>query len=471
MKHDMNELRTRVGVLGREVAKVAVGSPQATPVRGLPSAVMNTETPQSSTASIEPARLRSTEPKPLAVEEKEPLVQRKSSEAPVLPPAAPVEQVNVEQKVILPSTTMETPPAPAPAPIERTTKAKGRALPAKPTQPARKDPEEENPEVSHSMVSTYTARTKLPYPSGDYTSQPTSPTSPPVSPRNSINRSHQQQRSIAGLPRSGSPFEGRESPSPVPSGLPMAPPTRPLATRTGSSSPTPAPRKRYTVALGKPITSPPASETGSTNSFGTQLEKAFSRNAPDLGLGVLAGGEQGGSKGKKKMAVIDQGDSTSAHPTPRRPRPQSTYGGVTSSSPSLGPTAPLRPRIRSKSTDRLAWEEMNRRRERILTLTGNETGIRPLFREHLSPQAVRSSPSTSWSGSSMVVFEPSCFSSFNCLILFSFLEFLSLQARLFDDLDDLHDCLRIHSYIQHTYITITICVHGLPMTNCSLILH
>jgi hypothetical protein len=386
MKHDLNELRTRVGVLGREVAKVAVGSPQATPVRVLPSAVMASDHSQSSSA--ESPRARSVERGQAVSEDKERVAPRQSAE-----PSA-TSSVTGEKINAAPTTNMETPSAaPVPPVAERVSQPKARALPARPAQPAPTEVEEENPGESPSTVSTTTARTKLPYPSGDYTSLPTSPASPPLSPRNSIRSQHQH---ISGLPRSGSPFDGRESPTPAPSGLPMAPPTRPLASRTGSSSPTPPPRKRYTVALGKPITSPPASETGSTNSFGTQLERAFSKDAPDLGLGVLAPGpavaEGRGSidKGKKKVASVnlESGKSAPSNPPVRRPRPQSTYGGA--SAASLGPTAPLRPRVRSKSTDKIGlganetdtrkdpYLDRQRNRERDSTRTPVTTGRQKL---------------------------------------------------------------------------------------------
>ncbi|KAF5325472.1 hypothetical protein D9619_010060 [Psilocybe cf. subviscida] len=123
--------------------------------------------------------------------------------------------------------------------------------------------------------------TRLPYPQGDYTS-PQESFSPPISPPRSLSRTSHRM-SIPGIPDSGAssgsfmpssysstssfgrtmspspmspPSTSRGiSPSPSPSGLP---PPKAANPRPGSVSPTP--RKRYTVALGGPLTAPPDEE-------------------------------------------------------------------------------------------------------------------------------------------------------------------------------------------------------------------
>ncbi|KAF8153290.1 hypothetical protein B0H34DRAFT_722984 [Crassisporium funariophilum] len=256
--------------------------------------------------------------------------------------------------------------------------------------------------------------TRLPYPQGDYTSPPNT-FSPPSSPPGSINASMRSSQSIAvsGLPNTGpassvstsysnasysstssiSSFGGRTmspisrtmSPSPSGNGLP---PPKP-APRQNSVSPTP--RKRYTVALGGPIVAPDElssnaaaveqpRRTGTPKSFAkpqTSIDSAFFSEDEDHEFGDETIGKSAAARMTNSAAYSARmGDykpssiptPTSASPSPlskRRIRAQSAYGfssipGASSISPSAAPgggglpsVAPLKPKLRSKSSERL----------------------------------------------------------------------------------------------------------------------
>ncbi|EGO01255.1 hypothetical protein SERLA73DRAFT_179389 [Serpula lacrymans var. lacrymans S7.3] len=128
-------------------------------------------------------------------------------------------------------------------------------------------------------------RTRLPYPHGDYAS-PSDPALSPTGSPSAITPTHRLSTSISGLPnvsgQSSSPSltsglpnaANAASPTPTSSstapiratsplgGLSSLPPPKSVAPglRGGSTSPTPTPRKRYTVALGGPIVAPPEVE-------------------------------------------------------------------------------------------------------------------------------------------------------------------------------------------------------------------
>ena len=128
------------------------------------------------------------------------------------------------------------------------------------------------PFIPPSAIRAEQPRSRLPYPSGDYASPPGSVTvahgalSPPRSPPTSSSASASpagldavlsRPTSVAGLPAPTPP-----PPASAPAGLPpsqmggtlVAPPHPPARARSSSISPTP--RKRYTVALGEPIMKP-----------------------------------------------------------------------------------------------------------------------------------------------------------------------------------------------------------------------
>ncbi|KAF8265667.1 hypothetical protein EI94DRAFT_1685323 [Lactarius quietus] len=132
------------------------------------------------------------------------------------------------------------------------------------------------PFVPPSAIRAEQPRSRLPYPTGDYTSPQGSvvvgqsstfspPQSPPPLTSNSASASpsaapRSRPVSVAGLPGSSPPLPPLPPPHSAPSGgLPRAgaslvAPPQPARPRSSSISPTP--RKRYTVALGEPIMKP-----------------------------------------------------------------------------------------------------------------------------------------------------------------------------------------------------------------------
>jgi hypothetical protein len=136
------------------------------------------------------------------------------------------------------------------------------------------------PFIPSSAIRGEQPRSRLPYPTGDYTSPPGSvvvahgaispPHSPPTantsasaSPATAPPRS--RPVSVAGLP-AASPPPTTFAPSGLPRTVALVAPPQPARPRSSSISPTP--RKRYTVALGEPImkprmsTSPPPISVG-----------------------------------------------------------------------------------------------------------------------------------------------------------------------------------------------------------------
>ena len=130
------------------------------------------------------------------------------------------------------------------------------------------------PFIPPSAIRAEQPRSRLPYPTGDYTSPSGSVVgqgalSPPQSPPTASNSGsaspagagaialRSRPVSVAGLPAPSPP-----PPAPAPAGLPPARTAATLAappqqsTRARSSSISPTPRKRYTVALGEPIMKP-----------------------------------------------------------------------------------------------------------------------------------------------------------------------------------------------------------------------
>ena len=210
MKDELGELRGRVGELGREMARLASNPPGVVGHEVFPT--------ESSGFGIE--------------------------------------------RIISPETTNPNTPVTSP-----------RTLPSVPTnQDGPQSPSSFSIAQSEtaSIISTSTAtRTKLPYPTGDYTS-PSPPSSPRPSAAQSIgnytgnnassNISRTRPISYSGLPISQTNISssvGLPRPSgsgDSASGSPSLPP--PSKSRALSSSP--SPRKRYTVALGQPLSSSPS---------------------------------------------------------------------------------------------------------------------------------------------------------------------------------------------------------------------
>ena len=258
--------------------------------------------------------------------------------------------------------------------------------PVTPRPPSSTVRESTSPPMS-SSGSSRGSRTRLPYPSGDYaTSQETATTSPPNSPPSSVSR----PVSISGLPSAG--LGTSSSPSP---GLPkQSSPTNrtahlfsPPMRKSPALNVSPTPRKRYTVALGGPITAPPSlSErephpvtppSSRQRAFGTAHFSTSPAGFPDDDTDAAGEGDAHNYEfrdetiGKSSAAKFSQAtnhhnntngkSTTTAHlqssaspqPSPPRTRAQSTYGSSSFQSPaSPSPTGPFASRLRSHSTDR-----------------------------------------------------------------------------------------------------------------------
>ena len=217
------------------------------------------------------------------------------------------------------------------------------------------------------LVPTSTgSRTRLPYPTGDYATPPDTVilaqghfSSPPHSPPPSVlSNSVTKQLSglpagletpisnFPGLPGYTSPLNGLSPQSKVTSS-PSLPPPKADSYRHSSVSPTP--RKRYTVALGGPIMDPDRRRNSPSPVEQLQSSAPLYSSATDEESDDFQEETVGKSSGRK--VNLDSFDKGSTKPISKgvdrepvrvgRPRPQSTYGA---------PTAPLMPRVRSRST-------------------------------------------------------------------------------------------------------------------------
>ncbi|KAG2120326.1 hypothetical protein BD769DRAFT_1341629, partial [Suillus cothurnatus] len=144
------------------------------------------------------------------------------------------------------------------------------------------------------------SRTRLPYPTGDYTS-PGELISPPHTPASSPPpQARPASMVISGLPALSSPLELPAAitppgsvPSPNLSGLP-APSTH--SPRRGSVSPSPlqGSRKRYTVALGGPIVAPP------------EVELDYGSERSSLGMTSFSTAESSGDDDEDYQNITDE---------------------------------------------------------------------------------------------------------------------------------------------------------------------
>ena len=244
-----------------------------------------------------------------------------------------------------------------------------RSMTTSPTHsyPTASGQEPSSPPTIAPLIPTSTgSRTRLPYPTGDYATPPDTVilaqghfSSPPHSPSPSILSSSVTKQlsglptgletpitTIPGLPGYTSPLNGLGPQSKITSS-PSLPPPKTNDFRHSSVSPTP--RKRYTVALGGPIMDPDRHRNSPSPieqpQFGTQsYSSATDEESDDFQEETV-----GKSSGRKvNLDGLDRGSTKSTsksvdkEPTRvSRPRPQSTYGA---------PTAPLMPRVRSRST-------------------------------------------------------------------------------------------------------------------------
>ncbi|KAH8827104.1 hypothetical protein DL96DRAFT_1605517 [Flagelloscypha sp. PMI_526] len=234
--------------------------------------------------------------------------------------------------------------------------------------------ESTSPPMGHNK--TPTGGTRRPYPTGDYTSpEPTSsmirassPSSPPPRPVAST-----QPLSIPGLPSSSSGNAGLgivqpSSASSYSSGNfsaassmsdlgELSAPKMPVSAPPRQESSSPTPRKRYTVALGAPITnpnsrisSPPPRHSVYSQALSTSPALSDNRDLASDEEDDALGGETIG-----KSAAARLNNRSNEQQRPSRVRPQSTYAGFSTLQTPLSPTKPLRPR--SHSQDRFASSE------------------------------------------------------------------------------------------------------------------
>ncbi|KAG5641097.1 hypothetical protein DXG03_006034 [Asterophora parasitica] len=322
MKNSITELEGRLGELGREMATLVTS----------PSNL-------SSGPSREPALVS------IAPQTTSTLVVHDTS-ADVLPPEAPLSPVSTPHHSRLVSVTARESTSPP-------------------------------------MASSKSSGTRLPYPTGDYATPPDStglfqgPFSPPHSPSSSISSATRTRPLSVGLglgitPRTSSSSLTSSILGTSPQARPLSPPTQSLPPpKSRSPRPTsvsPTPRKRYTVALGEPIVSPPDLERHHEHDISPRPQSSISTAFFSSSPGALTEDpELDGANdlhdetiGKAASIRFMSGDYKSADsPSPaskRRLRAQSAYGvlNIQNLQPPQTPITPLKPRFRSHSTERLA---------------------------------------------------------------------------------------------------------------------
>jgi hypothetical protein len=217
------------------------------------------------------------------------------------------------------------------------------------------------PTTSSAISGTPSARTRLPYPTGDYASPTNSP--PPGVASPPILRSVLSNSSMTGSDYAGPMATGEYA---------LPPPNAPALSdspRAGSVSPTP--RKRYTVALGQSITASreddgPLPVTPSVAS--ARMETAYFSDSPRVGepgadsdSDADFAEETIGKSAARRVSGKLPSANASPSPAPsdfrdRRARAQSAYGfgSIAASNDSSGvapsETPPLR--VRARSTER-----------------------------------------------------------------------------------------------------------------------
>jgi len=221
------------------------------------------------------------------------------------------------------------------------------------------------PTIAPLIPTSSGSRTRLPYPTGDYATPPDTVilaqghfASPPHSPPSSVLSSSVTKQlsglptgletpvsNIPGLPGHSSPLNGSSPQSKVTSS-PSLPPPKKSDFRHSSVSPTP--RKRYTVALGGPIVDPdrhrntpsPIEQPSATPLYSSTTDEE-SDDFQEETVGKSSGRKVGLSALGRGSPMPVSKDLSREPTRVGRPRPQSTYGA---------PTAPLIPRVRSRST-------------------------------------------------------------------------------------------------------------------------
>jgi len=234
------------------------------------------------------------------------------------------------------------------------------------------------------------SRTRLPYPTGDYATPPDTVilaqghfSSPPHSPSPSVLSNSVTKQlsglptgletptsSIPGLPGHSSPLNGLSPQSKVTPSPSLPPPKNNF--RHSSISPTP--RKRYTVALGGPIVDPDLCRNSPSPVEQPRSITPLYLSATDEESDDFQEETVGKSSGRKvSLQNLDRGSTRSKDHDKEpvrvgRSRPQSTYGL---------PTAPLMPRVRSRSA------------AGILNMDGDLNGSNTSLNKFVDPLVVR----------------------------------------------------------------------------------
>lgn len=373
LREEIVELQGRVGEIGREMARMAIA----------PGNLSSSKSRQSADVTISPSASTSIQHERIT-----------SSTADVVDPDPDITfSATPHARTRVPSISARHSTSP---PMTSSKASTGTRLPY-PTGDYAPDP----------SISGFFSPTNSPPSSVSKTARPISVNitglSPPVSSTNAQQptlsssasssyslQSYSSGSSISQIPAASSNGLTSPSTSPAPGkssrGLPV-PPHKSSSPSLRQSSTSPTPRKRYTVALGGPIVPPDdyqehqSLQRNRPTTPHSSRERYTSSPVPDSdgeGLGKNGAGEgefEDETIGKSKAAKISSGlrsngqtgDATTkslpSSPSNHRMRAQSAYGlsSIQAQSPitmaaiggDLPSVAPLRPKLRSKSTERL----------------------------------------------------------------------------------------------------------------------
>ena len=250
--------------------------------------------------------------------------------------------------------------------------------------------------TSPPMTSTKSSRTRLPYPSGDYAPPSDAVVSPSPSSPSSV---HSATRPISGLPPAGlgthqQPPSTTTSPNGQTSTQTALPVPKSTARRPQDISPTP--RKRYTVALGGPITNPselsswerePRSRSplprhrltdddGNSNNDDDDDSEDHKDVFQDETIGKSAAARLAQAANGNKNTKT----STSPQSSPPAPRirAQSVYGLSSLHSQSLAAPAPNPLRLRTRSTERIGLGFLDNDMHSLVSPSSGNRFIDPL---------------------------------------------------------------------------------------------
>jgi hypothetical protein len=294
------------------------------------------------------------------------------------------------------------------------------------------------PFIPPSAIRAEQPRSRLPYPTGDYTSPPGSvivaqgalspPRSPPTS--NSASASPAAAAAVRSRPVSVAGFPA-PSPPPLasaPAGLPpsqtsvmlVAPQQQSASARSSSISPTP--RKRYTVALGEPIMKPRMSvspppisvgddddddddvneENGVDHTIGRSAGRYAAappkreQRSNGAGIGLGFGFSIGNGNGEDTDTSVD---SAPRSPRPPRPRPH-TRTGTRSPSSAQSMASSANASANSSATGGRMSSQRLLGHGRALSIDRDRAGALPRTRARSSTSLTPSTPSTPASAAS-----------------------------------------------------------------------